>query len=159
MEDWVKLVLTGDARVVAGLVVGGLAGLGTGITVGKVVGNWTLSRRLADAEKQLDALKSSLDDSVYLWLRKPLRPDDYVQVLKGSIPIITVVNLKGGVGKTTIAANLVGYFSEQKRQDGRPLNILVVDLDYQGSLSGMLLTAAKISTLETTSSSGSMHLT
>jgi cellulose biosynthesis protein BcsQ len=29
----------------------------------------------------------------------------------------------------------------------------VIDLDYQGSLSGMLLTAAKISTLETTSSS------
>jgi hypothetical protein len=66
MEDWIKLVLTGDPRIVAGLVVGGLAGLGTGITVGKVVGNWALSRRLADAEKQLKALRSSLDDSVYL---------------------------------------------------------------------------------------------
>jgi cellulose biosynthesis protein BcsQ len=56
------------------------------------------------------------------------------------------------VGKTTIAANLVGYFSEQRRRDGTPLRILVIDLDYQGSLSGMLLTAAQISTLETTSS-------
>jgi cellulose biosynthesis protein BcsQ len=63
-----------------------------------------------------------------------------------------VVNLKGGVGKTTIAANLVGYFSEQTRRDGTPLKVLVIDLDYQGSMSGMLLTASKISTLETTSS-------
>ena len=93
-----------------------------------------------------------MDDSVFLWLRRPLRADDYVQVIRRSVPIMTIVNLKGGVGKTTIAANLVAYFSEQTRRDGSPLKILVVDLDYQGSLSGMLLTAAGIATLETTSS-------
>jgi Mrp family chromosome partitioning ATPase len=133
MDSWINLVLTGDVRVVAGLVAGGLAGLGSGVTVGKIFGNWTLSRRLADADQQLGELKSSLEDSVRLWLRPPRRSDDYVKVIRESIPIITIVNLKGGVGKTTIAANLVAFFSEQKRRDGSPLKILVIDLDYQGS--------------------------
>jgi cellulose biosynthesis protein BcsQ len=62
------------------------------------------------------------------------------------------VNLKGGVGKTTIAANLVAYFSKQKRPDNSPYKILVIDLDYQGSLSVMLLSAAGFDTVETTAS-------
>lgn len=149
--DWVKLVLSGDPRVVAGLVVGVAAGLGAGFTGGRLFGNWTLNRRLADSEKQLMALRASLDDSVNLWLRRVERPDDYVTVMNRSIPIITVVNLKGGVGKTTIAANLIGYFSQQKRRDGNPLRILAIDLDYQGSLSAMLLTSAGIPTHTTSS--------
>jgi chromosome partitioning protein len=152
MDNWINLLLTGDGRVVAGLVAGGLAGLGSGVTVGTVFGNWTLNRRLAAAEKQLGELKGSLEDSVHLWLRKPVRAADYVQAINGSIPIITIVNLKGGVGKTTIAANLVAYFSEQRRRDGAPLRILVIDLDYQGSLSGMLTSEAGIEEFETTAS-------
>ncbi|MFZ1103660.1 MAG: ParA family protein, partial [Hyphomicrobiaceae bacterium] len=140
-----------DVRVVAGLVAGGIAGLGSGVTVGKIFGNWALSRQLAEADQQLSELKGSLEDSVHLWLRPPRRSDDYVKVIRDSIPIITVVNLKGGVGKTTIAANLVAYFSEQRRRDGSPLKILVIDLDYQGSLSVMLLSEAEIGDVETTS--------
>ncbi len=143
MEDWVKLVLTGDPRVIAGLVIGALGGLGAGIAAGKVFGNWSLNGKLATAEAQLKDLKASVNDSVFLWLRKPyLRPPDYVSILNSSIPIISIVNLKGGVGKTTIAANLVGFLSQQKRRDGTPLQVLVIDLDYQGSLSSMLYTAA-----------------
>ena len=151
MEELVKLVLSGDPRIVAGFVAGTVTGLSAGFTGGKLFGNWSLNRRLADSEKQLGALKASLDDSVNLWLRKVDRPDDYVATVNRSIPIITVVNLKGGVGKTTIAANLIGYFSEQKRRDGSPLRILAIDLDYQGSLSAMLLTSAGITTHKTTS--------
>ena len=66
MDSWINLVLTGDVRVVAGLVAGGLAGLGSGVTVGKIFGNWTLNRRLAEADKQLSGLKGSLEDSVHL---------------------------------------------------------------------------------------------
>ncbi len=152
MEDWIKLALTGDARVVAGLVAGAIAGLGAGFKGGQLFGNWSLSRRLADNEKQLVALKASLDNSVNLWLRKVERPDDYVATINASIPIITVVNLKGGVGKTTIAANLIGYFSQEKRRDGSALRILAIDFDYQGSLSAMLLTSAGITTHKTASS-------
>ena len=152
MEDWLKLVSSGDPRIVAGFVSGALTGLGAGFTGGKIFGNWSLQRKLAESNSQLQTLKGSLDDSVYLWLRTPSRRSDYVSVLNNSVPIITVANLKGGVGKTTIAANLVAYFSEQKRRDRTPLRILVIDFDYQGSLSGMLLTFCNIATLETTSS-------
>lgn len=143
MEELVKLVLSGDPRVVAGIVLGSMAGLGAGFTGGKIFGNWSLHRQLAKADEQLKDLKANVNDSVFVWLRKPYqRPDDYVRCINESIPIISIVNLKGGVGKTTIAANLIGFLSKQTRRDGQPLEVLVIDLDYQGSLSSMLFTAA-----------------
>jgi cellulose biosynthesis protein BcsQ len=51
-----------------------------------------------------------------------------------SIPILLIANLKGGVGKSTIAANLVPYFEREHNE-----SVLAIDLDYQGSLSSMLL--------------------
>jgi chromosome partitioning protein len=47
--------------------------------------------------------------------------------------VITVANLKGGVGKTTLVGNLVAYFDKELKK-----RVLAVDLDYQGSLSTML---------------------
>ena len=77
MEDWIKLAMSGDTRVVAGLVAGATMGLGAGVTAGKIFGNWTLSRKLANAEAQLKDLRSSVNDSVFVWLRKPYqRPAD-----------------------------------------------------------------------------------
>jgi cellulose biosynthesis protein BcsQ len=46
------------------------------------------------------------------------------------IPIITVANMKGGVGKTTIVANLAVYFQKKLNKP-----VLLIDFDYQGSLS------------------------
>lgn len=46
------------------------------------------------------------------------------------VPIITVANMKGGVGKTTIVANLALYFRDQTKKP-----VLLIDFDYQGSLS------------------------
>ncbi|MGH6815089.1 MAG: ParA family protein [Hyphomicrobiaceae bacterium] len=54
--------------------------------------------------------------------------------MQRSIPVVLVANLKGGVGKTTIAANLAAYF-----EDVHSERVLAIDLDYQGSLSSMIL--------------------
>ena len=45
------------------------------------------------------------------------------------VPIVSVINLKGGVGKTTITANLAAALAAGARR------VLVIDLDYQRSLS------------------------
>jgi chromosome partitioning protein len=42
---------------------------------------------------------------------------------------VVVANLKGGVGKTTTAANLVAHYAIKKRE-----RVLAIDLDFQGSL-------------------------
>lgn len=53
--------------------------------------------------------------------------------------IVTFALFKGGVGKTHLAANFAAYVSEYKQKP-----VLLVDLDYQGSLSTTILTAADI---------------
>jgi cellulose biosynthesis protein BcsQ len=61
---------------------------------------------------------------------------------ESKIPILTVANLKGGVGKTTIAANLAGYFcseAQSRKNPGQTCRVLLIDLDFQGSLSSMVL--------------------
>ncbi len=56
----------------------------------------------------------------------------------GGIPIVVTGNMKGGVGKTTLTANLAAYL------DGQGKRVLLVDLDYQGSLSQTALAAANL---------------
>lgn len=52
--------------------------------------------------------------------------------------VISIVNLKGGVGKTTLAVNLAAGLAN--RQIGkRPISILLVDLDAQASASAWML--------------------
>lgn len=79
-----------------------------------------------------DAFEGDEND---LWQRTPIeRPENYDAAMRNSIPILLVANLKGGVAKTTISANLAAYFETAHRE-----RILAIDLDYQGSLSSMLL--------------------
>lgn len=67
-----------------------------------------------------------------LWLAKTIAlepPVDYAAKIRRSIPILVVGNLKGGVGKTTTAANLIAHYAIQKGK-----RVLAIDLDFQGSL-------------------------
>lgn len=54
----------------------------------------------------------------------PLTPE------QNGIPIVTIANMKGGVGKTTTSANLAAYFDRVAEK-----RVLLIDFDYQGSLS------------------------
>ena len=62
----------------------------------------------------------------------PFRP-----LTQRKTPIISVVNLKGGVGKTTLTANLGAAMATLGRR------VLMVDLDHQGSLSQVCMTGAE----------------
>ena len=73
-----------------------------------------------------------------LWcMHPPRKPVNYDAGMRGrrKNPVIMVANLKGGVGKTTLTANLAAHFSAQG------LRVLLIDVDYQGSLSNMMLMA------------------
>ncbi len=61
--------------------------------------------------------------------------------IRTGIPIITVANMKGGVGKTTISSNLAAFLQSKDK------HVLVIDFDYQGSLSQTMLAQAGISDL------------
>jgi cellulose biosynthesis protein BcsQ len=61
----------------------------------------------------------------------PFRP-----LSKGNAVIIALINLKGGVGKTTLTANIAATYCRQ--MDKR---VLVIDLDFQASLAGLCLSA------------------
>jgi cellulose biosynthesis protein BcsQ len=90
-----------------------------------------LQRRLRGVE---EVAKQEAADfwsrSVQQKLPRTLGPDlhSYSQMLSNSKPIILFANQKGGVGKTTTAANIGASFAAAGKQ------VLLVDLDYQGSL-------------------------
>jgi cellulose biosynthesis protein BcsQ len=73
-----------------------------------------------------------------IWLASPIeRPK--IENYDHHIPqarILVVANAKGGVGKTTVSANLGARFAElAERENKKP--VLLIDLDFQGSLSSM----------------------
>lgn len=70
------------------------------------------------------------------WDRRPRRNiAKHIQVLREGIPIVTVANFKGGVGKSTMVANLAAFF------DKAGLRVLLIDFDYQGSLTDAVVKA------------------
>ena len=90
------------------------------------------------ARQQVEELESRIAEVARfdgrLWLRPPaatmapFRPRDERRTV-----IISVLNLKGGVGKTTITANLAATLAKPDAP------ALMIDLDYQRSLSMMLV--------------------
>ena len=52
--------------------------------------------------------------------------------------VITVVNHKGGVGKTVTTINLAAGLSREQKKNGKELKTLVVDLDPQSNLTSTL---------------------
>jgi cellulose biosynthesis protein BcsQ len=93
----------------------------------------------ADAEElsaKLDQLDEQIEQIIKqderVWERHVAGPS--FQPLSGrEVPIIAVLNLKGGVGKTTITANLGGLMAQQGKK------VLAIDADYQRNLSMLLL--------------------
>lgn len=101
-----------------------------------------------DAERHLERV---LKASSSIWTRptglKPPKIPRFTPIANrptapggGKTRIVSFINLKGGVGKTTLTANLVAAFASGNFRDldgraNRPARVLVVDLDFQGTLS------------------------
>lgn len=68
-----------------------------------------------------------------IWETKPISTVVSPLGVPAGIPIITIANMKGGVGKTTLTANLAAAFQSKLSKP-----VLVIDFDYQGSLTEML---------------------
>ncbi len=102
-----------------------------------------VSRALADAEDRAGKLstrlasiqKASTIEVDAFWSRAPEVNSlkSYAERIAQSIPILLFANQKGGVGKTTIAANLAAHFQHKAGE-----RVLAIDLDYQGSMSIMM---------------------
>jgi chromosome partitioning protein len=96
---------------------------------------WIASRRLAAARASVS------EDGIGPWIAATSKPPlEYrlrMESALATVPVIVSANLKGGVGKTTITANIAASFARKKwAQQRKP--VLAIDLDYQGSLSSML---------------------
>lgn len=90
--------------------------------------------RLSKYQSLVTSLQGEEDE---LWrLRGSGRAPEVARLERFPGRIITFANLKGGVGKTTLVANMARYF------DAMGKRVLVIDLDYQGSLSDMLYRAS-----------------
>jgi chromosome partitioning protein len=110
--------------------------------------NKALCAKLVEYELRSDELEVMVGNAQEFWSRAPKQPFDatlHRGQICGSIPIISIVNFKAGVGKTTICANLAGYFARSGKR------VLLIDFDYQGSLSDTVLSHARIEDVTATS--------
>jgi cellulose biosynthesis protein BcsQ len=97
-----------------------------------------LQQRLEKFDRLKDALLGSEDE---VWkLREATAPADFERRMASSrVKVVTVGNLKGGVGKTTITANLAAHFALKRKK-----RVLLIDFDYQGSLTRMMVSGAQL---------------
>lgn len=98
-----------------------------------------LEQRLSSKEEELRKVEENnirLAEVVVkedIWKRQSIHAAPFVEREKRTARFLSVLNLKGGVGKTTLTANLAACLASMER----PLRILLVDLDFQGTLSNM----------------------
>jgi hypothetical protein len=105
-----------------------------------------VSQVLAEVEtkqlriRELESALSKIADYGRLWGIRAPQPFSEYRAWKYDpfgAKIVTIGLFKGGVGKTHLAANFAAYVSERQQKP-----VLIVDLDYQGSLSTMMLSAS-----------------
>jgi hypothetical protein len=112
--------------------------------------NETIEAELAraDAARKLETIQTLKSDLATianagkLWKLRDNKPFEEYRAWKydpNGAKIVTMALFKGGVGKTHLTANFAAYVSEHQQKP-----VLLVDLDYQGSLSTTVLTAADI---------------
>jgi len=135
--DWAKSS-AGEAGLV-GTGVGALAGMALGVRLG-----WKSSHDLEidiAPSPPIEPVASAreLDMETRIWTRPVSDRQLRLPSLSDrAMRVVAVCNLKGGVGKSTITANLALTLARMGRK------VLVVDLDHQQSLTSLCLTPTQI---------------
>lgn len=107
-----------------------------------VKANSIISEKNQQISQLSQQVRSVLEQQGRFWERRPqgtippFRPRDQQRP-----PIIALVNLKGGVGKTTLTANLGSTLWTRGQR------VLLVDLDNQGSLTGLCLPPSELTNI------------
>jgi cellulose biosynthesis protein BcsQ len=85
-------------------------------------------------DKVLKKVRGLFVSEESLWDRPTRRSlAKHAKQLRDGPPVLTVENFKGGVGKSTVSANLAAYY------DWIGLKVLLIDFDYQGSLTDSII--------------------
>jgi cellulose biosynthesis protein BcsQ/DNA-directed RNA polymerase subunit RPC12/RpoP len=107
-----------------------------------------LEQRLRSKESELKQIEENnfrlAEEGVKedIWRRDVVGPPPFVDKEKRNACFVSLLNLKGGVGKTTLAANLGACLALMDK----PLKVLLIDLDFQATLSNMSVEAATLLT-------------
>lgn len=92
------------------------------------------SQTVKEERSQTNRLRRALELEGAIWTQKVMTGTPRFRPLnERRTPIVSVLNLKGGVGKTTLTAYLAWALAQ------RGYRVLLVDLDLQGSLSSLFL--------------------
>ena len=98
-----------------------------------------LAERDQQDRARINLMKRAMRLEGKVWERKVLQGAPRFRPLsERHAPIISVLNLKGGVGKTTITAHLGAALA------GKGYNVLLMDLDLQGSLSSLFMSESAL---------------
>jgi chromosome partitioning protein len=86
-------------------------------------------------------LRTALKSNEELWrFHDHAPPRDRLNIIHtGKMKVVVLVNLKVGVSKTTLTANIGAYYASLG------MKVLLIDMDYQGSLTAMMLISAGLS--------------
>lgn len=88
---------------------------------------------------RVNLLKRAMNLQGKVWERKVLQSAPAFRPLaERHVPILSILNLKGGVGKTTVTANLGAALS------AKGYRVLLIDLDLQGSLSSLFMSESAL---------------
>ena len=139
MFEWLDVLRAMLGKGVAEVVVGILALIAAKILA--IIVRWARQvidymRRLARARSAIARKKTETGnvEGDGIWLSQPAKyyesPANLLAIAQSKI--LVVANAKGGVGKTTTAANIGAFLAEQL-----PRPVLLIDLDFQGTLSSM----------------------